>query len=225
MLAIPTINPTSESSMQARSRESSSASYQHIARTRDNTGIQNLDHPKISYRKNKKIGYPLGFTFTALDLHARSRQLRIHRAERLAVQHQAGVGLTIELRLRHLLFDLSLVITPLVLDNVAEHRPVEDTQDQHDPEDIDHLQHRQESESDGLRDPALVLLRVPVKIVGADGCELAIGEHGVEDLEVEEVAHVRPDADKGDKVRNREVRVKVIEDFGGLGTILGLMRF
>lgn len=152
-------------------------------------------------------------------MHAGGRRL-VHRADRLAIQHQAGLGLSVDLRLRRRLLFLSLVITPLILDNVAEHGPVEDTQDQHNPENVDHLQHRKERESDGLRDPALVLLCNPVELVGADGLELAVGEQSVQDLEVEEVAHVRPDADEGDEVGDREARVEVVEDLGSLEIML-----
>ena len=63
-------------------------------------------------------------------------------------------------------------------------------------------------------------MSVPVEIVGADGCELAIGKHGVEDLEVEEVARVRPDADERDEVGDREAGVEVVEDFRGLQVVL-----
>lgn len=76
--------------------------------------------------------------------------MRVNGADRLSVQHQAGLGLSIDLRLGRRLLFLGLVIAPLVLDNVAEHGPVEDAQDQHDPEDVDHLKHCKKSESDGL---------------------------------------------------------------------------
>jgi hypothetical protein len=159
---------------------------------------------------------PRNHILPTLDLHTRSRQLRINRAERLPIQHQARVSLSINLRLRHLFFNLSLIITPLILDNIAEHGPVENAQNQQDPEDVDHLQHRQKSESDGIRNPALVLLSVPVEIVRTNGREFAIGEHGIEDFEVQEVAHVRPNADEGDEVGDCEVRVEVVEDLGSL---------
>ena len=54
----------------------------------------------------------------------------------------------------------------------------------------------------------------PVEFEGADGAES--GEDRVEDLEVEEVAHVGPDTDEGDEVGDREAGVEVVEDFGGL---------
>jgi hypothetical protein len=72
------------------------------------------------------------------------------------------------------------------------------------------LQHGQEAEGDGLRDPAFVLLRLPVEDVGTDGGEFAVGEEGIEDLEVEEVAGVGPDADEGDEVGDCEARVEVV---------------
>jgi len=72
------------------------------------------------------------------------------------------------------------------------------------------LQHRQQTESDGLRDPALILLGFPVEDVGADCGEFAVGEQRVEDLEVEEVAGIGPDADEGDEVGDCEARVEVV---------------
>lgn len=80
------------------------------------------------------------------------------------------------------------------------------------------MQQSQQAESDRLRDPAFVLLRFPVEDVGADGGEFAVGEQGVEDLEVEKVAEVGPDADEGDEVGDGEGGVEVVEDFGGLGS-------
>jgi hypothetical protein len=66
-------------------------------------------------------------------------------------------------------------------------------------------------------------LSVPVEVVGADSCELAIGKHGVEDLEVEEVAHVRPHADERDEIGDREAGVEVVEDFGSLEIMLEVL--
>jgi hypothetical protein len=68
-------------------------------------------------------------------------------------------------------------------------------------------------------------LRDPVEVVGADGREFAIGKQCVEDLEVEKVAHVRPDADEGDEVRNGEAGVEVVEDFGSLEILSELKSF
>ena len=82
------------------------------------------------------------------------------------------------------------------------------------------MQHGNKPEGDGLRNPALVLLSDPVEVVGADGRELAVGKQGVEDLEVEEVAHVRPDADEGDEVGDCEAGVEVVEDLGSLQVVL-----
>jgi len=162
---------------------------------------------------------PLDHILPTTNLHPRSRRLRIHRAELLAIQHQARLDLSIALRLGGaLLLHLRLIVTPLILDHVAEKRPVQNAQDQENPEDVDHLQQSQQAESDRLRDPAFVLLRFPVEDVGADGGEFAVGEQGVEDLEVEKVAEVGPDADEGDEVGDGEGGVEVVEDFGGLGS-------
>jgi len=156
-------------------------------------------------------------------LHARGRHL-VNKAHRLSVQHQARLGLSVDLWLGRRLLFLSLIITPLILDNVAEHGPVENAQDQDNPENVDHLQHCEERESDRLRDPALVLLCNPVELVGANCRKLAVGEHGVEDFEVEEVAHVGPDADESDEVGDREAGVEVVEDLRSLEILLELKR-
>jgi hypothetical protein len=53
-------------------------------------------------------------------------------------------------------------------------------------------------------------LGFPVEDVGADCGEFAVGEQRVEDLEVEEVAGIGPDADEGDEVGDCEARVEVV---------------
>ena len=68
------------------------------------------------------------------------------------------------------------------------------------------------------------MLGDPVELVGADGLECAVGEQGVEDFEVEEVAHVGPDADESDEVGDREAGVEVVEDLRSLEILLELKR-
>lgn len=53
-----------------------------------------------------------------------------------------------------------------------------------------------------------------VRLAGEEGD--AVGGHGVEDAQVDEVAQVGPDADEHDEVRGCEDGVEVVEDFGGL---------
>ena len=163
---------------------------------------------------------PLDNILPAPNLQPRSRRLRIHRTKLLAIKHQTRLlhrnppirisllrlGRTL---LSHLL-NLRLIITPLIFNNITKQRPVQNPEDEEDPEHIHHLQHGQEAEGDGLRNPALVLLGLPVEDVGADGGKFAVGEEGVEDFEVEEVAGVGPDADEGDEVGDCEARVEVV---------------
>ena len=53
------------------------------------------------------------------------------------------------------------------------------------------MERREEGGGDVVRDPALVLLCLPVKLVGPDGLEFV--EFGVDDAEVEVVTQVDPD--------------------------------
>lgn len=78
------------------------------------------------------------------------------------------------------------------------------------------MQARQQPESDVLRDPAFVLLRLPVKLEGADGAEG--GEDGVEDYEIHVVAEVDPDADEEGEVGQDEGGVYIVEGFGRLAS-------
>lgn len=117
--------------------------------------------------------------------------------------------------LLHLLL-LILIIAPLILQRPLEHIPRQNSHDQKDPKDIHGLQAREQGEGDPLGNPALVLLRDPVELEGADGREFPAWEERDQDFEVDEVPHVQPDADEGDEVGDREDRVEVVQDFGGL---------
>lgn len=55
-----------------------------------------------------------------------------------------------------------------------------------------------------MRDPALVLLRVPVELEGANGAEG--GEDGVEDEDVDVVPEIDPDGHEDSKVRKNDGR-------------------
>lgn len=76
------------------------------------------------------------------------------------------------------------------------------------------MQAGQQSEGDILADPALVLLSLPVEFEGTDSTEF--GQNGPEDLQVQNVAAVDPDADKRAEVRRDDYRVEVVEGFGCL---------
>lgn len=87
-----------------------------------------------------------------------------------------------------------------------------------------------------MRDPALVLLGLPVEVVGADGGEfagrdggegeVAGREQGLDDDEVEVVPAVGPDDEEAGEVDGGDEGVDVIEEFGGLrgGWMEGLVR-
>lgn len=104
---------------------------------------------------------------------------RADRTHRLAIHHQARLHrLTIGLD-AILLF--LFIVTSLILRNTADQVPHENPDNQHKPEDVDRLQDREQGRSDGLRDPALVLLRVPVELVRPDSCELAVWQQRPDD--------------------------------------------
>ena len=58
------------------------------------------------------------------------------------------------------------------------------------------------------------MLALPVEFVGADG--LKFGEKGVDDAEVDVVAHVDPHAHEQCVKRDRDGRVEVVENLGRL---------
>lgn len=76
------------------------------------------------------------------------------------------------------------------------------------------MQRCQETKSDVLTDPALVLLRNPVEFKWTNGLEG--GEDGVEDLEVDVMAKVAPDAHEDEEVGTNYGRVDIVEELGGL---------
>lgn len=82
------------------------------------------------------------------------------------------------------------------------------------PEDIHRLQAREQGEGNVLRDPALVLLGVPIELEGADGSEGS--GNGVEDDNIDVVAEVDPDGNEDAEVRGDDSKVEVGEGFGSL---------
>jgi len=134
------------------------------------------------------LSLPLGQIIFPLALNTRSRNLpipnRTRRANGLTIQHQARLTHLAILNPSHmylLLFILALIITPLILRDTISKIPHQDSDNQHEPKDIDGLQDAEQGRGDRLRDPTLVLLRGPVQLVGADGCEFAAGEEGPDD--------------------------------------------
>ena len=109
---------------------------------------------------------------------------------------------------------LLLIITSNISDLILQHHIRRNPQDKIQPKQIKRLQARQQPESDVLRDPAFILLGLPIELEGADGAES--GEDGVEDYEVHVVAEVDPDADEEGEVGEDDGGVYVIEGFGCL---------
>ncbi|KAB8360713.1 hypothetical protein FH972_024449 [Carpinus fangiana] len=96
------------------------------------------------------------------------------------------LALTLRAALLLLVFVIP-VLAALVLVDVVPDVILRDAQDEEEPEEIDELQRGKQREGDPLREPALVLLRLPVELKGADGGE------GVE-------AVAQPDQRNGDNV-------------------------
>lgn len=148
----------------------------------------------------------------------RRRRLILHRRDWLTIEENLRScfhSLAIGVLLRRLLFVLAfLVIAALILDDFSPARDeaVCNAQDQKQPEQIDGLQAGEQCKCDVLRDPALVLLRVPVQFERTDGGEFAI-DHGPEDAEVDVVAEVSPDEDEEAKVRANDGGIKVVQGF------------
>lgn len=71
------------------------------------------------------------------------------------------------------------VFAPVVIGGAVSDEAVCDTADQEPPEQVHSLETSKQRESNDLRDPALVLLCLPIELVGADGFEF--GENGVKD--------------------------------------------
>lgn len=92
----------------------------------------------------------------------------------------------------YLLLLLGVVdVAAVVLLDVHEDHAVGDADDVEEPDEVERLQRDQQGEGDDEADPALVLLRLPVELVGADGLEL--GEERPDDAQVDVVAQVDPD--------------------------------
>lgn len=108
-------------------------------------------------------------------------------------------------------FLFGLVVASFVLLHAVEDVVLENAEDQEEPEEIDCLQTGQQDKGDDLTDPAFVLLGLPVELVGANGAEF--GQHGPEDLQVEEMAEVDPHKDEGAKVWYSDDGVQVVEGF------------
>jgi len=65
-----------------------------------------------------------------------------------------------------------LAVTALILSNIVDNEAVGDADDEEEPEEVETLQGAKQEQSNGERDPALVLLSFPVELIGTDGLEL-----------------------------------------------------
>ena len=117
-----------------------------------------------------------------------------------------------------LLIRLILIIAPHILLHIRHNGIVRDPEDKIQPEEIDALQHGQQAEGDVLRDPALVLLGVPIEDEVADSAEGARRQEDFgQDDEVDVVPEVGPDEDEEGEVVDCDGGLDVVEGFGGLG--------
>lgn len=149
--------------------------------------------------------------------------VRFHRRGRKHTLRRIGRFIEFLLQLFELLLSLlrllltGLVFTAVVVGGLIQDESHRDSANEEKPEKVDGLQTGQKAKSNVLRDPALVLLSLPVELVGTDGLEL--GEDGPEDVEVDVVAQVGPDDEEDEEVGFDKGSVDVVEAFGGLSSI------
>lgn len=104
---------------------------------------------------------------------------------------------------------LLLILGPIILLLPRRNKLPRTPQQTIQPEQIQTLQHRQQRKSDDIRNPAFILLRLPVELVGAYGAELS--QQRPEDAQVQVVAEVDPGSDVEGVEGDDEVRVDVVE--------------
>lgn len=104
-----------------------------------------------------------------------------------------------------------VVVAAVVLGDAEEDEAVRDAEDVVQPEQVEGLQTAQQRRRDVVRDPALVLLRLPVQLVGPDRLELV--ELRPENPEVEVVSQVAPRNHEEPEVGPHQRVVEIIECF------------
>ena len=100
------------------------------------------------------------------------------------------------------------ILTAIIVRILVYHKPIRDPANEEPPEQVDCLQRGKQGKGDVLADPALVLLRFPVEFKGTNGFEGC--ENGPDDLEVNVVTRVAPDAHEDEEVRTDNGGVDVI---------------
>lgn len=142
---------------------------------------------------------------TGRPLLCRARARAVRRRRRRAVD-QWG---------RLLLLNLGVLgLRAVIVGSLVDNEAVRDADDEEEPEEVEGLEGRKQCQGDPERERALVLARLPVELIRADG--LVLVEKRVDDTQVKEVAKVDPRAHEDEKVRAHERVVDVVEDLGRL---------
>lgn len=111
-------------------------------------------------------------------------------------------------------FLLILIIASLVFLDTVEEIVGENAKDQEEPEQVHGLQTGQQRKRNVLTDPALVLLRFPVKFKRSNGPEFS--QDSPKDLEVEIMPAIDPHTDEACKVGRSDNGVEIVESLRGL---------
>lgn len=82
------------------------------------------------------------------------------------------------------------------------------------PEQVETLKHSQQGKGDDVRDPAFILLSLPIEFVGTDSPELR--EQGVKNTQVQVVSQIDPCKDIESVKGDDQIRSGVVEGFGDL---------
>lgn len=82
------------------------------------------------------------------------------------------------------------------------------------PEQIETLKHSQQGKGNDVRDPAFILLSLPIEFVGTDSPELR--EQGVKNTQVQVVSQIDPCKDIESVKGDDQIRSGVVEGFGDL---------
>lgn len=127
----------------------------------------------------------------------------------LALFRQSLKLLLLTLKLFLLKLELTVIgFRAIVICGLVNDKPIRNPQNEKQPEKIQCLQRRQQTETNDLRETALVLLGLPVHLKGADGGE--VGQNGPQDLEIEIVSQVDPSGSEEGEIRTGYSAVDVV---------------